>query len=307
MLDLLHGPCRYVCLELHEANSTALPRVYCEAYADVAAQTDMSSADLVLSKKNRQLWEHYRALAAQETRAHNVHFVGHFAQHEQFDPARSVGHALTAFKTLLNGGKQLQLPEVSLQQQATSRTMAINVIISVYRESLSWLSGFCKALMSIQGATRHFVIYSKHEQNTHHSLALLLAGCASSVDVVQLPNVGREGHSWLVYMLTRERHFGDVNIFLQGKREVHKAEVITNAVQHQQQLLFKGNNTQASSTSNRQLDIQDFGGACPLPLRSDISNTSVLNRLHYLALGPQRQGWTFHVNVVSQANARRVL
>eukprot|EP00045_Choanoeca_perplexa_P018096 m.277745 g.277745 ORF g.277745 m.277745 type:complete len:710 (+) comp17712_c0_seq2:109-2238(+) len=269
----------FVELQTQSTNRTS-PRVYCQAYSE----TDDVMAGLVPSKKNKQLWEHYARLAAQESKSHNVHFVGLF--HE--DVAGVVSHALDSFDRIF-GPIKVAIPH--MQQASASTILSVNLIVSVFREDLSWLSETCHGLRSTFDFQLHVIIYSKHPKNTLATVTQLIRGCNATAEVIQLPNVGREGHTWLVYMLTRELDFADVNVFFQGHRET-KDDVITYAVRQLQELLL--NETQASSKAIREAEIQDYEGTCPLPLHSDLGNVSwPSSRLHYLAFGPQIRGWPY--------------
>ena len=49
---------------------------------------------------------------------------------------------------------------------------------------------------------------------------LNLYGNNPDLFIMQLPNVGRESHSWLHHMTRKDVTFGHVNIFVQGTPEV---------------------------------------------------------------------------------------
>jgi hypothetical protein len=63
----------------------------------------------------------------------------------------------------------------------------------------------------------------------HVSMRPPSGGCVTTnVRNIHLTNVGREGHSWLQYMLVPE-NIGPINVFLQGHAEVDM-QAVTNAV-----------------------------------------------------------------------------
>eukprot|EP00045_Choanoeca_perplexa_P017854 m.268771 g.268771 ORF g.268771 m.268771 type:complete len:712 (-) comp17656_c0_seq4:362-2497(-) len=263
-------------------------KVYCQTYSDTTGDHDR--VELVPSKTNKQLWEHYERLAAQETASHNVHFVGLF--HE--DVAGVVSHALKRFDSIF-GPTQPPTPRVADIAKASS-VFSVNIVVSVYRDNLAWMTGTCLSLKQAMPDIRvHFIVYSKHPQNTLDKANQLVQGCNATAEVIQLPNVGREGHTWLVYMLTRELDFADANVFLQGGHE-SKNDVVVTAVKAIQDILFKAGETQASSKANRETDIQDYEGKCPLPHTSvelvDVK-TYGSNRLHFLALNVLASGWPY--------------
>ena len=268
-------------------------RVYC--YASIDAALGARGDELVPSISNAALWAQYfqRAEALSAASPYRVHFAGHLARSRPFDVAVGIKEALALLAKLPEAKSYPQaIPPVSLSHQTDHKkaaAMTVNVVISVYREPLHWLKGLCSSLASVENTRIGFYIYSKHAQNTLAGIRPYLEGCAASCEVTQLPNVGREGHSWLVYMLTRAAVFGDVNIFFQGSRE-SRVDTLRSVVRRLKTLLF--DRAQATGAINHvhDIDTQDFGGLCPLvsmaKLASDqyMSNSSGhLNRLHFIA------------------------
>jgi hypothetical protein len=85
---------------------------------------------------------------------------------------------------------------------------SFDMIITHCHESMDRILEFAEAL-----SIRYLYIYSKcgEPDQTKDSPV--------NVRYQQLPNVGREGHSWLIHMLRSDIEFADWNLFLQGQIE----------------------------------------------------------------------------------------
>ena len=95
------------------------------------------------------------------------------------------------------------------------------ICTSVYNEDpTQWFTELCDLLPGIRVS---WFIYSKSPRST--DVKLHGRKCVTvSVVVTHLPNVGREGHSWLTHML-RGDHARTCNVFLQGHPEVNMKRV----------------------------------------------------------------------------------
>ena len=73
------------------------------------------------------------------------------------------------------------------------------VVIARYQEDVSWANGLPNC-----------IIYNKSDtipQTVH--------------PIIQLPNVGREGHTYLYYIITNYDHLPNYSVFLQGFPELY--------------------------------------------------------------------------------------
>eukprot|EP00045_Choanoeca_perplexa_P004710 m.39953 g.39953 ORF g.39953 m.39953 type:complete len:710 (-) comp12719_c0_seq1:113-2242(-) len=289
-------------------NASYPPSVYCYLYTDVSA-VGVDEAEVVPTVNNTALAKRYYSLAEAQPSAYKVYFVGHEAKHRPFDVAVSVEEALAVYATL-SERRQAAIPASLHAKKLYSApvqnndTMTINVIVSVHKEDLAWLKNVSNYLGLLKNTRIRFFIYAKHVQTTSQLVASILQDCPVTYEVNRLPNVGREGHTWLVYMLTREFAFADVNVFLQGGHE-SQDQMIVRAVYLVQALLFKhGRTTQASNERVRVSDIQSFGPYCPLlgghQIASGRNLSSSLafkyNRLHFVSLALQAYGFPFTPN-----------
>ncbi len=72
------------------------------------------------------------------------------------------------------------------------------IIIARYNEDLNWLSKYKKLKI---------IIYNKGEESYFYG----------KNKVINLPNIGRESHTWLHHIVTNYEELDKVNIFLQGR------------------------------------------------------------------------------------------
>ena len=76
--------------------------------------------------------------------------------------------------------------------------MDISIIISRYNEDLIWLDKY-KEL--------NLIIYNKGLNDIEYKFK----------NLIELPNVGRESHTWLFHIIENYDNLSDINIFLQGR------------------------------------------------------------------------------------------
>jgi hypothetical protein len=89
---------------------------------------------------------------------------------------------------------------------------SLDLIVSHCREDLQWLTKWTTALN-----VRNVHVYEKCGQDAS-ALQLSRLG---QLHVTTLPNVGREGHTWLHHILRKDILFADWNVFVQGRTESH--------------------------------------------------------------------------------------
>jgi hypothetical protein len=77
--------------------------------------------------------------------------------------------------------------------------MSVDIVVAKYDEDTSWTRKLPDA------AT--ICVYDK--------------GCNGNMDAIALPNVGREGHTFLTHIVTRYDCLADVTVFLQGRIDDH--------------------------------------------------------------------------------------
>lgn len=85
---------------------------------------------------------------------------------------------------------------------------AIDVVVARYRESVSWLRKTPHAL--------RLFVYDKGGD--------LAAADASRAEIVPLPNVGREAHTYLTHIVRHYHELAPLNVFCQGKPFDHVPE-----------------------------------------------------------------------------------
>ena len=89
---------------------------------------------------------------------------------------------------------------------------AAEIVIARYRESLGWLPDLAKELRDNVAYTvynKGFMVDDRH------------VGTVPNVSVVQLPNVGKEGHTWLWHIVNRYDSLAERTTFFQGSPRAH--------------------------------------------------------------------------------------
>lgn len=87
-------------------------------------------------------------------------------------------------------------------------TQTMDMIVNHCKENITWVPVWMKAL-----GIHNVYIYDKCGEPPSFSEY-------HNIQVLQLPNTGREGASWIHHMLRKDIKFANKNIFLQGNHEV---------------------------------------------------------------------------------------
>lgn len=82
------------------------------------------------------------------------------------------------------------------------------IVVSRYNEDISWLNE--------EFPTEKVTIYNKGEDNITHQ---------SNWNIIQLPNIGRESHTYLYHIISNYNKLADRTLFLQGNPYDHKNEL----------------------------------------------------------------------------------
>ncbi len=144
----------------------------------------------------------YHRLVEMTRNMSDITFVGRLANYKYFNMDEAISNALHVFRN------------ASLQTVAD-----IHVITSIFHEDLSWQETLCNQL---GGKKVRWFVFDKGENSpTESPLWTLNQGDNTCVTLgwyyAPLPNVGREGHSWITYI--QNGVFANTNVFIQGKPE----------------------------------------------------------------------------------------
>ena len=93
-----------------------------------------------------------------------------------------------------------------------SGKISVSVIVNHCTEDLQWIPFLFKPKLQKKLDLKVY-IYEKCGLTSVFNL--------DYVSVATLPNVGREGHTWLTHIFQQTPHFSDFNIFLQGQKETN--------------------------------------------------------------------------------------
>ena len=168
----------------------------------------------VPNQKNQKLYSKYKQLA-RDLKTENVHFVGRLANYKYFNMDEAILNALTMFESMYN----MYLSPLEIRKQPITKSKSLTIVISHCRESLSWLIN--EGGIFQKYATK-VVIYDKC--NTITDVKNIWNDLKNVDEMFQytLPNVGREGHSWMDFILSKQSLFGDVNLFIQANPHFKK-------------------------------------------------------------------------------------
>lgn len=97
-------------------------------------------------------------------------------------------------------------------------TTTADVIVSRCQENMGWLRTLQERM-----PFQFIYIYNKCENND--TSILKIQEQFSNVHVISLPNVGREGATWLHHMLRTDIELAHHNIMLQGKAETKRSQI----------------------------------------------------------------------------------
>ena len=160
---------------------------------------------------NQALYAKYQAMAEQE---HGIHFVGRLANYKYFNMDETIKNALDIFDQ--------------------TRPDTLELVVSHCKESLEWVALWVQQLRICR-------VYVYNKCGTSVVLRI-----SANVNVIALPNVGREGHSWLHHILRTKKSFSGRSIFVQGKPEVLLTDVISAASSNKKSIMFHESNPSIS-------------------------------------------------------------
>ena len=149
----------------------------------------------VPTERNMRLYADLQRRAKETPR---VFFVGRLANYTYMNMDEAVANALSVFDA--------------------PAAAELHVVTNAYKSDLAWMSELCAMLPDV--SVRWFV-FDKNPQPM--SLPSITGACRSlAIEYTHVPkNVGREGLSWLRYMLGDS--IGPLNLFLQGRPDLcHK-------------------------------------------------------------------------------------
>jgi UDP-galactopyranose mutase len=159
----------------------------------------------VPTQENKALYNHLLNL----TKAiPDVTFVGRLANYRYFNMDEAIANALSVFRSSVVPAD-------------------VHVVVSVYKENIDWLKRVCDGL---KGRTVRWFIFNKHDKDVKLFPWTKPQCITLGWHVANLPNVGREGHSWLTYIQTGV--FAPTNVFLQGNVEGSLLENIHAVLEH---------------------------------------------------------------------------
>lgn len=126
-----------------------------------------------------------------------VKFVGRLANYKYFNMDEAISNALNVFRN------NSALPVAD-----------IHVVTNIFNEDLGWQETLCKLLV---GKTVRWFVFDKGSVHPHHTTVANQKNACETLGWyhIPLPNVGREGHSWITYI--QNGLFANTNVFMQGK------------------------------------------------------------------------------------------
>ncbi len=215
--------------------------------------------------KNQQIFAAYQKLAKQEEKNKNVHFVGRLANYKYFNMDDAIDNALELYRRL-EGSHLIDriLHEVPMPDNSK---MIVHFVVAVFNEDLSWMGDLCSHEWLAQPHVEaRWFFYNKnelHKDTIEHQINMIWArhGCPALVAqknlfIANLPNLGREGLTWLTYMFENDFQYGNANVFLQGATHSQVSTIIKGLRLVEKHLFFE-HATRASQPRISQRNIRN--------------------------------------------------
>ena len=165
----------------------------------------------VPNQKNQELYIKYKQLATTKETTENVYFVGRLANYKYFNMDEAILNVFAVFESIYN----VIIPpfEVVEKQRHKFQQKSLTIVVNRCEENLKSLHRM-KSLYSKYVTT--VVIYDKCSKRTNVT-QIRNKLKDSKVLNYRLLNVGREGHSWMDFILSKQSLFSDVNLFIQAQ------------------------------------------------------------------------------------------
>ena len=138
---------------------------------------------------------------------------------------------------------------------STSWNATISFVISHCHDRIKWINKVLPPLCKNNDV--HIYFYEKCNDAKHASKfqkKRRSRKCKS--EIIHLPNVGREGHTFIYHILNRTKELQDMNFFVQGEFEACPHE-IKNALRNMSRIVHRKGKT----LTNHWINIKHFG--CP--------------------------------------------
>lgn len=105
-----------------------------------------------------------------------------------------------------------------------SSKMSLAIIVSHCFKSLDWIPRITRDMYLCRNINTTIYIYEKCKYLQHASWIqtekINTTGIPCNWKYIELPNVGREGHTWIYHILNNKFNYADFNVFVQGGMEM---------------------------------------------------------------------------------------
>mmetsp|Transcript_28580 Transcript_28580/g.46072 ORF Transcript_28580/g.46072 Transcript_28580/m.46072 type:complete len:776 (+) Transcript_28580:144-2471(+) len=213
--------------------------------------------------ENQLHFEKYKALAVEEEKQNNVHFVGRLANYKYFNMDDAINNALELYTKLEGRSKLDEAINIESKLDSTKEFVVHFVVVidqGSYQTTDRWFERLLlgRYMHSIGDAVKvkyRFFIYNT-DRTLDESVFEILKGTLLRVNLppprfgqdLFIQNVAKVTHIqrvWLDYFTEHSFGFGDSNVFLRTKQAI-TPEFILEALRLQERGLFQHDTTRAS-------------------------------------------------------------
>lgn len=162
----------------------------------------------VLNERNKQLYAKYQKMA--ENEGENIHFIGRLASYKYFNMDQAIKNSLDYYKKHFEQKKN----KISLNYCKKNFEQKITLIISRYNEKLNWVNK-----IKDNDLIEKIIIYNKGKNN-------IILDDPKIFILLSSNNIGREGGTYLDYIIENYGNFKENLIFTQADPFEHNTKFL---------------------------------------------------------------------------------
>ena len=147
----------------------------------------------VLNDRNKELYAKYQKMAGEE--GENIHFIGRLASYKYFNMDQAIKNSLDYYKNHFEEKKK------------------VTIIISRYNEDITWVDK-----IKDNNLIKHIIIFNKGKDNIFTT--------SNKVTILQVKNIGREGGTYLDYIINNYYNLPENLIFTQADPLEHNKDIM---------------------------------------------------------------------------------
>ena len=138
----------------------------------------------VLNDKNKELYAKYQKMAEEE--GENIHFIGRLASYKYFNMDQAIKNSLDYY-----------------EEHFKNKEKKITLIISRYKENIDWIEMIKRSRL-----IEKILVFNKGPDDIYFN--------ESKIDIINVENIGREGGTYLDYIINNYDNLPDNLVFTQA-------------------------------------------------------------------------------------------